>query len=72
MAEMNYSEREARLSVLADEMVVYRAKHRLNQTEFGELCGLTTQTICSVEQKLQTPSRLTEAKIRLVLDGDQA
>lgn len=52
---------------LQDRMVEYRAKKRLSQRELGELCGLTTQTINSVENGLQEPSRVTVAKIELVI-----
>lgn len=56
---------------LRDEMVLYRAKERISQTEFAHRCGVSLQTICSVEKGQQSPSRVTEAKIRLVLDKDK-
>lgn len=34
---------------LKDALIQYRAEHRLTQTEFGKLVGLTTQTIAAVE-----------------------
>lgn len=52
---------------LQDRMVEYRAKERLSQRELGERCGLTTQTINSVENGLQEPSKVTVAKIELVI-----
>lgn len=56
---------------LQDEMVQYRAKHKISQTEFAERVGVTLQTINSIENGHQTPSKVTEAKIRLVLGADR-
>ena len=56
---------------LVQEIMVYRAKHRISQKVFAEKCGVSLQTICSIETGTQSPSRLTEAKIRLVLDADK-
>ena len=56
---------------LSEEMVVYRAKHRLSQTDLAKLCGVSTQTINSVENETQNPSRVTIEKIKLVLEGDK-
>lgn len=52
---------------LQELMVRYRAKERISQAKLAERCGVSTQTIYSVENGLQTPSRLTETKIRLVV-----
>lgn len=57
------------MSELSDKMVLFRAKNRLTQKELADLCGLSLQTINSVENDLQEPSRVTEAKIRLVVDA---
>lgn len=60
---------------LEEKMLLYRAKHNLSQTELAKKCKVTSQTIHMVESGQQKPSRLTEAKIRLVIeekeDGDQ-
>ena len=56
---------------ISDEMIVYRAKHRLSQTDLAKLCGLSTQTVNSVENGIQTPSRLTIEKIKLVIYGGE-
>jgi DNA-binding XRE family transcriptional regulator len=53
---------------LQEEMIRYRAKERISQTELARRCGLTVQTINSVENGSQTPSKLTEAKIRMILE----
>lgn len=55
---------------LADEMLRYRATHRIGQRKFAELCGLTTQTINRVERERQKPSKITELKIRMVLEKE--
>lgn len=56
------------MSELSDKMVRFRAKHRINQKQLAQMCGLSTQTINSVETGQQNPSRVTEAKIRLVVE----
>lgn len=52
---------------LQDRMVNYRAKNRISQGELANLCGVTKQTINSVENGKQEPSRVTLAKIELVV-----
>lgn len=53
---------------IANKMLEYRAKHNLSQSKFAELCGITTQTVNSIENGIQTPSKLTETKIKLVVE----
>ncbi len=53
---------------LADDMIEYRAKKRIGQRELADKCGISVQTVCSIETGKQTPTKLTEAKIRLVID----
>lgn len=54
--------------MISDEMIKYRAKERINQQELADRCGLSKQTICSIENNLQEPSKITLAKIKLVID----
>ena len=56
---------------LGERMVVYRAKNRLSQRALASLCGVTSQTINSVENGVQKPSKLTLAKIELVIGKDE-
>lgn len=56
---------------LSDEMVRYRARHKLSQGDFAKLCGLNVMTVNHVERGLQDPTPVTEAKIRLVLDEER-
>lgn len=58
------------LKELSEAMITYRAKHRLSQGKLAELCGISTQTVYSVENMLQTPSAVTKEKIRLVVLSD--
>lgn len=58
------------MTKLSEQMVNYRAKHRLNQAKFAELCGVSVMTVNAVERGIQKPTALTQAKIRLVLDKD--
>ena len=53
---------------LSDMMIMYRAKHRLSQKKLAELCGVSLQTINSVENELQEPTNLTKQKILLVVE----
>lgn len=64
MKQYQYSE-------LADKMVVYRAKCRISQGELAKRCGVSPQTINSIETGQQNPSRVTEAKIRLVIEEEK-
>ena len=56
---------------LDKRILQYRAEHNLSQTEMAYRCGVTMQTISSIERGLQTPSRLTLAKIERVLNGKE-
>lgn len=55
---------------LAEAMLTYRAKQRISQRELAERCGVCTQTIYAVENRLQNPSAVTAEKIRLVVSGE--
>jgi DNA-binding XRE family transcriptional regulator len=57
------------MSELQDRIVTYRAKNGISQTEFAKLCGVSYQTINSIENGRQDPSRITKKKIELVLEG---
>ena len=52
---------------LGERMVEYRAKERISQTELALRCGLSLQTVHSVETESQTPTKLTKAKIELII-----
>ena len=56
---------------LKDRMVAYRAKHNISMKEMAERCKVSLQTIYSIENGTQEPSRLTREKIRLVLEGKE-
>lgn len=56
---------------LQDRMIEYRAKERLTQAEMAAKCGISTQTLCSVENGTQEPGKLTKAKIELVIGKEQ-
>lgn len=58
---------------LQDRMVEYRARERISQVELAKRCGLSAQTVCSVENGQQVPSKITTAKIELVIgkEGDE-
>ena len=56
---------------LQDRMIQYRAKERINQQELADRCGLSRQTIAQIETNVQTPSKITLAKIELVVGKDE-
>lgn len=55
---------------LRQAITLHRAKHKLSMKEFAALCGVTPQTIYNIESVGQNPSRVTRAKIGLVLDEE--
>ena len=56
---------------LAQEMIKYRAKERISQSELAKRCGISLQTVNSVETEQQSPSKVTIEKIRLVIGGNE-
>lgn len=54
---------------LSEAILSYRARHNISQKEMARRCNVTTQTICNVENGIQNPSKITEAKIRLIIEG---
>ena len=56
------------LDVLRQKMLDYRATHNLSQGKFAELCKLTPQTVCNIENGVQEPSKLTKQKILNVVE----
>lgn len=55
---------------LTEKMIRYRAKHRLTQKQFAEMCGISQQTLCSVETGQQIPGKMTLAKIMLAMEEE--
>ena len=50
---------------------MYRVRERISQGELARRCGVCTQTINSIENNLQTPTRLTRGKIELVIGEEK-
>lgn len=55
------------MSDLATRIVQYRAQNRLSQTEMAQKCGITAQTISLIERGAQKPTRVTLAKIEMII-----
>ena len=53
---------------LADDMLRYRAKNNVSQEKLAEMCGCSKMTINSIENGNTAITKLTETKIRLVID----
>lgn len=56
---------------LQERMVEYRAKERISQRELASRCGISVQTINSVENGIQEPSARTRAIIELVVGKEK-
>ena len=59
------------MKTLAERILEYRAKHNISAREFAKKCKLSLQTIYSIENGVQTPSKITRLKIENVLNGEQ-
>lgn len=55
---------------IQEDMLNYRAKEKISQYELAKRVGVTVQTINSVENGHQKPSKVTEAKIRMVIEKE--
>lgn len=55
---------------LGMKILEYRAKHNISAATFAGLCRVTPQTIYSIENNTQHPSKLTRMKIEKVLKED--
>lgn len=56
---------------LSERMIEYRAKERISQNDLAERVGVTKQTIYSIENGYQDPSKVTRAKIEMVIGKDK-
>lgn len=56
------------LDVLREKMLDYRARHDVSQVRLAELCKVTPQTICNIENGVQEPSKLTKQKILNIIE----
>ena len=54
---------------LGEKIIAYREKHGISVEAFARKCGVSMMTIFSL-QKGNPGSRLTESKIKRVLDED--
>ena len=55
---------------LPERMLRYRAKERITQSELAHRCGISLQTVNAIENGVQSPSKITVAKIELVIKGE--
>ena len=58
------------LDVLRVKILDYRAKHNISQHKFAELCKVTPQTVCNIENGVQEPSKLTKQKILNLIEKE--
>lgn len=58
--------------MLTEEMIAFRARHNFSQRKAATLANITFMTWSNVERGVQSPSKLTEQKIRMaIMEGDQ-
>lgn len=58
------------LDFLRAKMLKYRASHNISQLKLAELCSVSQQTICNVENGVQEPSKLTKQKILNIIEEE--
>ena len=54
--------------MLKDEMLAFRAKYNYSQRKAAELAKITFMTWGNIERGIQSPSKVTECKIRNILN----
>lgn len=59
------------MASIREEMIKYRARENISMKEMAERCKVSLQTIYSIENGTQEPSRLTREKIKLVIYGKE-
>lgn len=57
------------MSELAKECLYYRARNNLTQAEMAKRCGIDRTLIIEIEHDRYV-SRMTEAKVRIVIDTE--
>lgn len=55
---------------LRKKMLDYRARNNISQYKLADLCKLTPQTVCNIENGVQTPSKLTKQKILNLIEKE--
>ena len=54
-------------TTFAEKILEYRARNNISAREFAKMCKLSLQTVYSIENGIQTPSKITRLKIEHVL-----
>ena len=54
-------------TTFAEKILEYRARHNISAREIAKMCKLSLQTVYSIENGIQTPSKITRLKIEHVL-----
>ena len=54
--------------MLQEDMIRYRAETGLSMERAAQKAGITLQTWMNVERGIQSPSRVTETKIRMIIE----
>lgn len=54
---------------IGNRMLEYRIENKLSQRDFAKLAKISSQTVCSVERGVQTPTPITISKILKVIES---
>ena len=55
------------MNELKDKIITFRAKNNLSQGDLANLCKVNVMTINNIETGKRKPSRLTRAKIEMII-----
>lgn len=58
------------MNSISKEMLQWRIDHILTQSDCAKKAGISLQTWNQIECGRQEPSKLTEKKIRMIIEGD--
>lgn len=64
------NESEVKQMKLKDAVLTYRARNNMTQNDFAQKVGLSRSTIARFESGKYNPTPLTEAKIKIIIEGE--
>ena len=56
---------------LSEKMIQYRAKENITQQELADRCNLSKQAVHLIETGKRNPSKVTKAKIEIVIGKEE-
>jgi len=55
---------------IGKRMLMYRARHKMSQTEFGKMIGVSKQSISNFETGFSYPGKMTRLRFELLLKSE--